>query len=92
MASLEELFVEAEKYGVVTLFGDDDGPGLYNCKIVFNTISHVKLEAKSDWGLSVNDALTQAIRKAIQIVDSVGGELNKVDTSNSILLLGRDKT
>jgi hypothetical protein len=88
-ASLEELFCEAEKYGVVTIFGLDS-PGLYRCKIEFNTIEHVRLEASSDFELPINEALIEAIEKAIAIVNSVGGELNKVDTSSSILLLSRD--
>ena len=73
--SYEELFREAEKYGRVSIHsvGSYEAPNNYSCRIEFSTIKHVELEAKSGYGLSVENALKNAIKNAVIIVETVSG-------------------
>lgn len=67
---LDELFADARRYGIITIFGSDDGT--YSAKIAFSTIEHTTLEAKSGYNHATpNLALQFAIDAARAIVSSV---------------------
>lgn len=67
---MRTLWDKARQYGFVRLSTLEDGT--YFCSIKFNTISHVTLEAKSDFNhITPEDALTTAINRAIEIVNSI---------------------
>lgn len=68
--SLETLFAQAENYGVVNIFSDKSLPNRafsYRASIHFFTAQGIDLEAKSEFGMSLPAALTQAIERAEQI-------------------------
>jgi hypothetical protein len=68
--SLEQLFEEAQKFGRVTAMqGTTDRK--WTAWIEFNTIEHVKLEAKSERFDVLACAVSDAIEKAILIVESM---------------------
>lgn len=68
--SLDDLFAEARGYGIIDIFGSDDGT--YSAVITFNTIAHVELKARSGHRHATpNIALHFAIDAARSIVNSV---------------------
>lgn len=68
--SLDELFVEARRYGLINIYGADDGT--YSANITFSTIKNTKLEAKSGYRHTTpNIALQFAIDAARSIVSSI---------------------
>ena len=68
--SLDELWAEARRYGIITIFGSDDGT--YSAKIVFATVTNTTLEAHSGFRHATpNIALQFAIDAARSIVSSV---------------------
>lgn len=71
--TLEELFIVAEQYGTVSIFGNNrkSPPDKYNVNISFQTIPGVRLDAKSEYNLNIFEAFHQAISKARQIVENV---------------------
>ena len=75
--NLSELWREASMYGRVYLHTSDDCTMF--CKIAFNTIAHVELTAKSDFGHSTPEkAVIEAIKKAREIVASLDKEMPKL--------------
>lgn len=70
ITNLSELWQIAQQYGRVRLFTNDDGT--YHACIVFSTIEHTVLEAKSDFKqMTPEDAITMAIKSAESIVENV---------------------
>ena len=70
MISLDELFDEAQKFGIIHVYQHDDKT--WSAKIEFSTIDHVKLEAKSGFNhKTVKIALSLALENAIIIVESM---------------------
>ena len=69
----EELFREAEKYGHVNIYSNNKEPSsnCYHAVIEFNTLGNISLEASSEWGLTIEASLKEAIRQAIKIVSSM---------------------
>lgn len=68
--NLSDLFRTARQYGLVRIHTLDDGK--YYCCIVFNTMKHTQLEAKSDFNqLTPEDAVKMAIKTAQSIIDSI---------------------
>jgi len=86
---LKKLFEVTEKYGRVYVFSSDrvSPPACYSCSIEFNTVDHVKLEAKSSHGLPLECALKQAIEKAVLVVESVQGSISSQDIEETKILL-----
>ena len=81
---MKQLFTECRKYGLVRLCTDNEG--YYYSIITFNTIDHVELQAKSGFDHEVpEDALLAALKKAIEIVESI--QSNDIDTSQTRKLL-----
>lgn len=77
MSDLGELFYKAREYGRVNIFTSDNGT--YSCNIDFNTIDHVKLEAKSGYRhLTIEDAVSSAIHKAEEIIQSLNKEVPRM--------------
>jgi hypothetical protein len=68
--SLEQLFEEAQKFGRVTAM-QSESDRKWSVWIEFNTIEHVKLEAKSERLPALADAIAGAIEKAILIVETM---------------------
>lgn len=66
---LEQLFSAAEELGHVSVFSDQDGtPGSSYCVTIhFPVPTGCELKARSDFGLSMPDALMQAIERAEKI-------------------------
>jgi len=68
--SLDDLFAEARRYGLIDIFGSADGT--YSANITFSTVTNTKLEARSGHGHPTpNMALQFAIDAARSIVTSV---------------------
>lgn len=67
---LGELFTIARQYGQVRIHTMENGK--YHACIVFNTIKHTELQARSDFDQKTpEDAVRQAINAAQTIIDSV---------------------
>lgn len=82
MQTLEQLWTMARVYGKVTLATMDSG--LYWCYIEFNTIDHVKLQAKSPSDCHTpHEALTEAIETAKLILDSLEQTINQLKRISS---------
>ena len=74
---LSKLFLEARRYGKVSIFTMSDG---YHCKIEFNTIDHTTLEAKSRFNHDTpEDAVIFAIETAKEIVASISNMKKELD-------------
>ena len=81
--NLGELFSEARKYGQVYLYTHDSGT--YSCRIKFNTIKNVMLEAKSGFDHTTPEA---AVNAAIERAIIICGELSTA-ASNAKQLIHR---
>jgi hypothetical protein len=65
--TLEELWGEAESYGVIQIYSDADvsvRKESYNARIKFKTMAGISLEASSEFRITLKTALSQAIAKA----------------------------
>lgn len=64
--TLEQLWAKAESYGNVGIFSSTGSPRekSYRARIAFPTIEGTQLEAKSEFELTLTEALQQAIAKA----------------------------
>lgn len=83
---LERLFEEAQKYGRIFLHQSDDGT--FSCTISFNTIKHIKLDAKSGYKhATIKSAVVAAIKNAVVIVESMKNS-KEVDTLGTVELIG----
>ena len=88
--NLSDLWKVARQYGQVNLFTQTNG--LYNATIVFDTIDHTSLEARSDYTQETPEAaLSMAIGSAKAIVDSlrktlgdVKKEVTKIETTKGV--------
>lgn len=70
--SLEHLFAQAETFGAVMIHGSRDvrPPDCYSCKISFDSIPGTNVEARSEFGRSLPDALIEAIDRATRIAEA----------------------
>ena len=69
--TLEQLFSEAEQYGFVRVYSSNKSVNRsrgYKVTIEFETVPGVLLEAGSEYGLSLHDALVEAVERASLIV------------------------
>ena len=86
MTTVDELLEEAQKFGRVRVSQMRDGR--WHSAIEFNTVDHVKLEAKSNYNHeTAKDALIMAIEKAVLIVESLRSSTPK-STEDTQLKLG----
>lgn len=69
--TVEQLFERAESFGNVGIFSSRGKrpPNCYKCSIEFESIPGTSLEAKSEFGRSLPDALIEAIDRAERIVE-----------------------
>ena len=86
MKHLGELWQEALQYGRITIYTMESGKNFVT--IAFNTIHHVKLEAQSPIVDTPEEAMTLAIKKAQEIIDSMVDLKHRQQQK----LLGVDKT
>lgn len=71
--SLDYSFKEAEKYGAVYVHSNErtPTPNRYYVYIAFQCVPGVTLKAASDFNMSLQEAFTQAISRAKEIVKNV---------------------